>query len=158
MLREATMTTHVPGRVWRLLPCVSLAILATVPVAAQETRRVAVIVSADNPIKQLPRPDVVRIFLGQVTSWIDGTKIRPVDQSLTSPVRKEFASAVLGQSLLVVNNYWQQQIFAGRAAPPPVKGTDAAVVEFVSATPGAIGYVTAGYSLPKGVKELEVPE
>jgi ABC-type phosphate transport system substrate-binding protein len=158
MLREATNTKHIPGRVWRLLRCVPLAILATAPVAAQEANRIRVIVSADNPVEQLERPEVARIFLGQLTSWRNGTKIRPVDQSLTSLVRKEFSSAVLRQSLLVVNNYWQQQIFAGRAAPPPVRDTDARVVEFVSATPGAIGYVSAGHALPKGVKALAMSE
>jgi ABC-type phosphate transport system substrate-binding protein len=158
MLREATKARQIPARMWRLLLCVPLAILATAPVAAQEANRIRVIVSADNPVEKLERPEVVRMFLGQVTSWRNGTKARPVDQSMTSLVRKDFSSAVLRQSLLVVKNYWQQQIFAGRAEPPPVRDTDARVVEFVLATPGAIGYVSEGYAYPKGVKALAVSE
>jgi ABC-type phosphate transport system substrate-binding protein len=155
MLREATNARPTLGG-WRLLLCLPLAILATAPVAAQEATRTRVIVSSDNPVEELNRNEVVRIFLGQLKVWKNGTKIRPVDQSLTSVARKEFSSSVLRQSLLVVSHYWQQQMFAGRAAPPAVKDTDANVAEFVSATPGAIGYISDDFVLPKGVKVLLV--
>jgi ABC-type phosphate transport system substrate-binding protein len=158
MPRETTKTKHLPVRVWRLLSWVSLVILTASPSTAQETGRTSMIVGANSAIREVARPEVVRIFMGQVTSWKDGTKIRPVDQSMTSPVRKDFSREVLRQSLLVVDNYWKQQIFAGRAAPPVVKQTDAAVVEFVSATPGAIGYVSEGYLLPSGVRALIIRE
>lgn len=158
MTREATNAAFLPVRIWRLLSWVSLAILTACPSAAQETGRTSMIVGANSPIREVARPEVVRIFMGQVTSWQDGTRIRPVDQSMTSPVRKDFSREVLRQSLLVVDNYWKQQIFAGRATPPIVKGTDAAVVEFVSATPGAIGYVSTDYLLPNGVRALTIRE
>jgi ABC-type phosphate transport system substrate-binding protein len=158
MARETTNTRLLPVRVWRLLSWVSFVILTASPSAAQDTSLTEMIVGANNPIRDMPRPDVVRIFMGQVTTWKDGTKIRPVDQSMTSPVRKDFSREVLKQSLLVVDNYWKQQIFAGRAAPPVVRQTDAAVVEFVSATPGAIGYVSVGYNLPNGVRALTIRE
>ena len=77
---------------------------------------------------------------------------------MTSEVRKEFTNAVLGQSLMGVKNHWQQQIFAGRAAPPPVKETEAEVVAFVAATPGAIGYVSTSASLSSGVKVITTSE
>jgi hypothetical protein len=40
-----------------------------------------------------------------------------------------------------VKSYWQQQIFSGRSVPPVEKASDAAVVKFVEATAGAVGYV-----------------
>jgi ABC-type phosphate transport system substrate-binding protein len=164
MLREMTNTRTLPVRAWLLLSCLALVVLtisslaAVSSSAAQETSGVRVIVRADNPIEQLPRSEVVRIFMGQVPTWKDGTRVRPVDQSLTSPVRKEFADGVMKQSLLVVEHYWRQQIFAGRATPPPVRDTNAAVAEFVSASPGAIGYVSVGYSLPAGVRALAISD
>ena len=42
-----------------------------------------------------------------------------------------------------VANYWQRQIFSGRGTPPPIKESDAEVIAFVAANPGAIGYVSA---------------
>jgi ABC-type phosphate transport system substrate-binding protein len=158
MTRETTNTRFLPVRVWRLLSWVSFVILTASPSAAQDASRTAMIVGANSAIRDMARSDAVRIFMGQMTTWKDGTKIRPVDQSMTSPVRKEFSREVLKQSLLLVDNYWKQQIFAGRAAPPVVRQTDAAVAEFVSATPGAIGYVSVGYNLPNGVRALTIRE
>jgi ABC-type phosphate transport system substrate-binding protein len=158
MLREATTTRPLPVRAWLFLSCLALVLLPPSSPAAQETSRIRVIVRADNPVEQLPRSEVVRIFLGQVPTWKDGTKVRPVDQSLTSPVRKEFASGVMRQSLLLIENYWRQQIYAGRAVPPPVRDTNAAVAEFVSASPGAIGYVAVSYSLPTGVRAIAMSD
>jgi hypothetical protein len=97
--------------------------------AAQEAGRISVIVGASSPITQIARTDVVRIFLGQAPSWADGMRIWPVDQSMTSRARKEFSSLVLKQSILAVDNYWRKQIFAGRATPPRVMDTEAAVVQ-----------------------------
>ncbi|HEY6553322.1 MAG TPA: substrate-binding domain-containing protein [Vicinamibacteria bacterium] len=155
MLRQATNALATLGRAWRVI-CVPLAILSTAPVAAQEANHTRVIVSSDNPVQEMDRPEVARIFLGQVSQWKDGTKMRPVDQSMTSIARKDFSSAVLKRSLLVVSHYWQQQIFAGRALPPPVKETDADVAEFVIATRGGIGYVSDDFPLPKGVKLVAI--
>lgn len=45
--------------------------------------------------------------------------------------------------------FLQQQIFSGRATPPAELASDAEVIAFVARTPGAIGYVSAGATLPK---------
>ena len=51
--------------------------------------------------------------------------------------------------------YWQKQMFSSSALrPPPVKGSDADVIAFVAKTAGAVGYVSAGASLPPDVKTL----
>ena len=52
-------------------------------------------------------------------------------------------------------SFWQQQIFAGKDVPPDTKASDADVIAFVSATPGAIGYVSAGAAVA-GVKVVKV--
>ncbi len=158
MPRETTITRTLPVRAWLLLSCLAFVLLTSSSAAAQETSPVRVIVRSDNPVKQLPRSEVVRIFMGQVPTWKNGTKVRPIDQSMTSVVRKEFANGVMRQSLLLIDNYWRQQIYAGRAAPPPVRDTDAAVAEFVSANTGAIGYVSVGYSLPTGVSAVVISD
>jgi ABC-type phosphate transport system substrate-binding protein len=50
---------------------------------------------------------------------------------------------------------WQQEIFAGREIPPAEKPGDAAVIAFVKANPGAIGYV-ASFSPTEGVRVVDV--
>jgi len=56
-----------------------------------------------------------------------------------------------------VLHYWQQQVFSGRGHPPPVLPSDAAVIEYVARTPGAIGYVSSGIRLTT-VKPLRLIE
>ena len=51
--------------------------------------------------------------------------------------------------------YWNALIFSGRELPPLEKATDADVIAYVRATPGAIGYVSAGADIA-GVKLLAV--
>jgi hypothetical protein len=51
--------------------------------------------------------------------------------------------------------YWQQQIFSGRGVPPLELSTETAVVEYVRAHPGAVGYVSAGADI-RGLKVVEV--
>jgi ABC-type phosphate transport system substrate-binding protein len=106
-----------------------------------------VVVSPETSVESLPRRDVARMFLKRTSSWPDGTAVIPVDQSSRSPVRLLFTREVLGvegfDKMSAVENYWQQQIFSGRGSPPAVKASDADVIEFVAANPGAIGYVSA---------------
>ena len=64
-------------------------------------------------------------------------------------------AAFIGKEIASVNSYWQQQVFSGRASPPVVKPSDAEVVAYVAATPGAIGYVAADATVA-GVKVLTV--
>jgi len=116
-----------------------------------------VIVSASLAVAELPRAEVSRFFLRQAAKWPQGQAALPVDQSARSPVRQAFTRGVLRQPLPAVEAYWQRQIAAGQA-PPPVKTTDAEVLAYVAANPGAIGYVSTGVELTPGVKALRLKE
>ena len=110
---------------------------------AQVPSSIKVIVNPSNETSSLTMDQVSKFFLKKATQWADGTKVAPVDQPETSTVAEKFFKAVHGKSPGAVKSYWQQQIFSGRAVPPPVKGSDAEVIAFVKANPGAIGYVSA---------------
>lgn len=51
-----------------------------------------------------------------------------------------------------VNRYNIQQQYSRATKPPVTFGSDADVANFVNNTPGAIGYVSSGTTLPSGVK------
>jgi ABC-type phosphate transport system substrate-binding protein len=104
---------------------------------------------------EIPRSVLTAIFLKQALKWGDGRPILPVDQSVQSAVRRQFSNDVLKQGLVEVQVYWQRRITAGQV-PPPVKTSDEDVVAFVASTPGAIGYVSSGASLPATVREVTV--
>lgn len=139
-----------------LLSVLVVAVLAVgaAPVVSAEAR-FRVIVHPQVKGNQIPRAALSSIFLKQASKWGDGSAVRPVDQSLRSPVRMSFSAAVLQQALVQVQMYWQREMARGQV-PPPVKTSDEEVVAFVASTPGAIGYVTPGAPLPDSVREVAV--
>ena len=86
-------------------------------------------------------------FLKKDSRWDDGEEVKPVDLNLRE-VREAFSSEVHNRSLTAIKKYWQRQIFTGRGTPPPEKGSAGEVIQYVSSTPGALGYVPAGTKLP----------
>ena len=114
-----------------------------------------VIVHPDVKGSQMPRSVLAAIFLKQALKWGDGRAVVPVDQSVQSAVRRAFSNDVLKQGIVEIQVYWQRKITAGQV-PPPVKTSDEDVVAFVASTPGAIGYVSPGTSLPATVREVTV--
>jgi ABC-type phosphate transport system substrate-binding protein len=145
-----------PTRRRALCLIASWTILASAPVPAAEfAADYQIIVNAANPTPSLTRDQVRKIFLKKMVKWDSGTPILPVDQVASSPVRAVFTKVVHEKTVGAISSYWQQQIFAGRDVPPAEKSTDAAVVAFVKANPGAIGYV-AGGTAGAGFKILTV--
>ena len=133
-----------------------LAVLAAgaAPVASAEAR-FRVIVNPQVKGGQIPRTALSSIFLGHAPKWADGSEVRPVDQSVRSPLRVAFSNDVHMQGVMEIQVYWQREIAKGRV-PPPVKASDEEVVEYVASTPGAIGYVSPGTALPGTVREVAV--
>jgi ABC-type phosphate transport system substrate-binding protein len=116
-----------------------------------------VIVHPSSVINTIGREELSRIFLRKQRAWRYGEVAMPVDQGEYSRVRDAFTTAVHQRSVDAVVRYWQQLVFSGRGAPPPVKPNDASVVEYVAENPGAIGYVTLNAKL-NGVKVIQVQE
>lgn len=114
-----------------------------------------VIVNANNPTDILTREQLGKMFLKKIVKWDTGIPIVPVDQVPISPARAVFTKIVHGKPVSAIASYWQQQIFAGREVPPAEKAGDAAVIAFVKANPGAIGYISGGVTAD-GVKLLSI--
>jgi ABC-type phosphate transport system substrate-binding protein len=104
---------------------------------------------------QIPRTTLGSIFLKQAPRWGDGSPVQPVDQSMRSRIRQSFVADVLQQPMVEIQIFWNRKMAAG-VTPPPVKQTDAEVVAFVAANPGAIGYISSANPVPDGVRELSI--
>ncbi len=137
------------------LALLALAVAATSGAARAQEAGFVVIVNSSNPVSSMSRTDVARRFLKQTTTWPNGARVEPVDQSKSSPVRAAFSRQVLGRSMASVESYWLQAVFSGREVPPPERSSDADVVAFVRSVPNAIGYVSAVAPM-EGVKKLTV--
>ena len=124
-------------------------VLCGSPDAAPDSYRV--VVNPGNPATALERSEAARLFMKKVTTWPDGTPVAVVDQSRTAPVRAAFSRDVHKRDVEAVVAYWTTLVYSAREMPPPVKRSDAEVLEFVRQTPGAVGYVSVDASV-EGVK------
>lgn len=129
--------------------------LAEAPVRAQN-EGYTVVANSSVPDPDISQQALRQIFLKRKTRWSDGSRVLPVDQEIERPVRSSFSEDVLGRSADAMQTYWQAQIFSGRALPPTILDDDQDVLDYVSSTAGAVGYVSARTGVPSGVKVLEV--
>ena len=133
----------------------SLAVLAFAPPAnSQADPDFKVIVHASNPVTSMTSAEVSNFFLKKVTRWSGGQAVRPIDLATRSPVRGNFSEVVHRRSATAVKAYWNRQIFSGRGVPPTERRTDSEIINYVAATPGAIGYVSASANVGPGCKVI----
>ena|SRR5688572_11025144 len=101
-----------------------------------------VVAHPQNPLASAERKFLADAFLKKAIRWPNGVTIQPVDLRSDALARQRFSEDVLRRSVAAVRSYWQQRIFTGRGVPPPELESDAAVIQYVQAHPGAIGYVS----------------
>ena len=75
-------------------------------------------------------------------SFIDGQRVQPVNLPAAHPLRRWFSQQVLGQTPEEMEAWLRDRYFNG-VLPPFVLASEEAVLRWVAATPGAIGYVSA---------------
>jgi hypothetical protein len=108
-----------------------------------------IVVHPDNPAGSATRDFLEEAFLKRRAEWAGGEPIKPVDLQPDHPVRDKFSKRVLRRSVAAVKSYWQQRIFSGRGVPPPEVPSDQAVLAYVLAHRGGIGYVSGSADLGK---------
>ena len=138
------------GFVPTLVAVVCLVVLVPV-VAAGE---VVVVANESVAEDEVARKDLQRIYLGKRSTWGDKSTVVPVILK-EGPVHEEFVEDVVGRSTHRFTSYWRQMIFTGKGVPPKSFDNAAEVVDFVKATPGAVGYVSPLTDVT-GVKVLAV--
>lgn len=114
-----------------------------------------VIVHPASQLSSVSKKELTAVYLKKTTRWSDGTPATPVDLLEGAQARDRFSREVLGKPANAVRAYWNQMIFSGRNVPPAEKVTDAAVLDYVRRTPGAVGYVSADAPTP-GVKVVNI--
>src|SRR4029079_8031091 len=123
----------------RRLLLISFFLLALAPREVFADPAYRVIVNPNNPVTTISKSVLSKMLLKTQTAWSNGNRILPVDQRATAKVRDVISRAVHGRSAMVIKNWWSQQIFAGKGVPPPELTSDAKVIAYVIANPGAVG-------------------
>jgi ABC-type phosphate transport system substrate-binding protein len=114
-----------------------------------------VIVVANNSVKasDVSKNDLKDVFTGSSTSLGGGGVVPILLKAGTA--HEEFLQAYIGKNDTAYRAGWRSLVFSGQGSMPKSVDGDAAVVEFVAHTPGAIGYI--GKASPhEGVKVLAV--
>jgi hypothetical protein len=114
-----------------------------------------IIVNPKNPVAAIDRQFLRDAYLRKSTDWGHGDSIRPVDLRARFAVRDRFIHEVLRKSPAQLKSYWNQLIFSGKGVPPPEVDSVDAVVRYVLANTGAVGYLPADAD-PGGAKVVMV--
>jgi ABC-type phosphate transport system substrate-binding protein len=135
----------------------SLAVLlllcgAAASAADAATEPFVLVAHPDVPRESLDKKTVSRIFLGKKTRWDGGLPVVPVVLR-EGDLHESFVEAMLDRTASKYEVFWKQAVFTGRGIPPRSFADEAELLAFVAATPGAVGYVSAGTRL-KDVKRI----
>jgi len=122
---------------------------------ADDHAEFTVIVNPNNPVTSIDRAMLRDAYLRKATDWDNGKTIRPVDLSPRFSARDRFTSSILRKTPSQLKSYWSQQIFSGKAVPPPEADSINDVISYVLANPGAIGYLPPGAD-PGHAKTVQV--
>ncbi len=101
-----------------------------------------VIVNNDVPAGSLKADSLKKIYLGKQTKWENGDTLTPVTLN-EGAVHESFLKGYVKKSRSQYSTYWKQMVFTGKGAPPKSVSSETEVVDFVSSTPGGIGYINS---------------
>lgn len=113
---------------------------ALLSISANSLAEVAVIVNPANS-NALSESDVSRAFLGKLKKFADGQAIEAVNSAAGNAVRIEFQQKALKKSAAQIKAYWSKRLFSGKGKPLKELSTDQDIIDFVTNTPNAIGYI-----------------
>lgn len=113
--------------------------------------QVAVIVNKTVPVQTLEIDKILDVFTLNTQNWSNGLRITVIDFKGIHTIKNKFYTLV-STSPQEIQKIWLKKQFSGKAMPPLTLPTEQDILEKVSATPGAIGYISAD----KVTKEVKV--
>ena len=133
-----------------LLLFAALFILAS-PVSSQ----VAIIAHKQVAVDGLSRTQLIDFYTGDAEHWVDGKPVVMFTMSFRTAARDSFFK-LMGRSPSRMKSIWMKRMLSGEGDPPERLKSEAAVVQKVAATPGAIGYVSPDTAVSPSVKLIKI--
>jgi hypothetical protein len=122
--------------------------------SAARAQDVVLVANMGVRITEITNADLRAIFMGTRTRFADGSHAVPVTLK-GGPVHEVFLKKHVGEGPEEFRSEWRKVVFTGQGAMPKAFDSEAALIEYVAATPGAVGYVSR-ISSQDGVKVLAV--
>ena len=103
--------------------------------------QVAVIAHKSVPVDTITRAEVLDLYAFENRKWRDGQPVVVLDLKPKGTVRTAFY-AFLGKSPSRMKSIWLINKLAGEGEPPEALASEAAMIQRVAETPGALGFVS----------------
>ena len=113
-------------------------LLSSQVLRAQE---VLIVVNRSLSVSQITETELRDIFTGTRSRFKNGTPAAPV-MLKGGPVHEFFLQRYVGDTPDEYRIRWRRALFTGQGAMPREFATEDALLKYVEATPGAIGYVS----------------
>lgn len=114
---------------------------------------IKVIVNSSVGASSATAAEIKAVFLQAKTSLSDGSHVQPV--ILTGPEYGPFVQGYLGKTVTALETYYRSLLFSGTGVIPKFLASEQEMVNYVTKTKGAIGYVSAKANTG-GVKVLNL--
>jgi ABC-type phosphate transport system substrate-binding protein len=122
--------------------------------SAAHAQDVILVVNKSAQISEISASDLRAIYTGTKTRLSDGSHAVPVTLK-GGPANEVFLRNYLAERPDEFRAQWRKAVFTGQGAMPRAFDSESALIEFVAATPGALGYVSH-VSPNENVKVLSV--
>jgi hypothetical protein len=109
--------------------------------SAVRAQDVMLVVNKSSQVSDISAADLRAIFMGTKTRFADGSHAVPVTLK-GGPVHEVFLRNHVGERPDEFRAQWRKAVFTGQGAMPRAFDSESALIEFVAATPGALGYVS----------------
>lgn len=123
-------------------PLALLLVLALGLFSAARAQDVAFVVNPQGADASITVDDLKAVLLGNKIKWNGGGVIKLA--VLTSgPAHEKVMQDYAQRSADQFDKYWKKLVFTGKGVMPQQAADEAALLDYVAKTPGAIGYVSA---------------
>ena len=102
---------------------------------------VVLVANSGVKISQITNAEVRAIFMGTKTRFADGSHAVPVTLK-GGPAHEVFLRNYVGEGPEEFRAQWRKVIFTGQGTMPKAFDSESALIDYVAATPGAVGYVS----------------
>ena len=123
---------------------------------AVRAQDVTIVVNNNLPISVITETQLRDIFIGARSRFDNGTRAVPVLLK-GGPVHEVFLHRHVGDTPDEFRTRWRRAVFTGQGSMPKEFSTEAALIQFIEVTPGAIGYVRRS-PLNPSVKSLTISD
>jgi hypothetical protein len=104
--------------------------------------KMLIITHPDTHVASLKKKDIRDIYLGRKKSWEKNDKITLATLK-KGKAHKQVLDRFVHKTPFQFRNYWREKIFLGEGESPRSFETEERLINFVSRTKGAIGYISS---------------